>query len=156
MPSNPATATKMSLWDLGGFGTTATLVMGGILLFVIVGEIGALASKLHGGRAEATITSFRTQSSKGGAPSYFPVFRFKTVDGREVEVASGIGSGWKFVSVGERVSVAYPATRPEDAEMLGWSMYMKLILWTVLALPFLLIGVISLIRASRRRFSARS
>jgi hypothetical protein len=93
------------------------------LLFTAIGA-GALyaAWRVHesqeaqrGASAKGTVVEVREKVDARQRTTYVPVVRFRTGEGRDVQIVGSVGSGRKSWSVGEEIGVRYDHARPEDA-----------------------------------------
>lgn len=83
-----------------------------------------------GARAHAEVVGMHIgQSSDVGGGSYYPVVRFRTADGQEIETSTAIGTSPSFVREGATVTVLYDPAQPRDVRIdsalgtgtcLGW------------------------------------
>lgn len=149
------TGHRRSFWDLGWLPTIFILGMAGVLSMIVIGQVTTVASTLAGERATAVVVAHREQRSRGGPVTYFPVFRFITADDEVVEVTSHTGWGWKDPMLGEAIVVAYPATRPREADIVGYGLFINAAFFALFAIPLLVFGLASLRAGLRRARAAR-
>jgi Protein of unknown function (DUF3592) len=76
-------------------------------------------------RTTGTVVDVESSTDADGYETFYPVVRFTTADGREVEFRSDSGSS-SPPSTGNRVDVLYDPDDPQDAELSGF-----LDLWVV-------------------------
>lgn len=108
-------------------------------------------------RATGTVIDLKEDySSSNGHYTYYPIVRFTTADGREIQFTSSSGSSPASESPGDEVEVLYESDDPHDAQISG---FFHVWLWPAVMLPlgamFIIITWSSrhrkLVKALRRR-----
>ncbi|MQA96850.1 MAG: DUF3592 domain-containing protein [Streptosporangiales bacterium] len=90
------------------------------LLFCWVGLRLALAGRRlreSGVRVPGVVVRNQWSSGDGTGGTFYPVMRFRTADGRDLEVRSEVGSNPAHVREGAQVTVVYDPAKPERARI---------------------------------------
>jgi hypothetical protein len=104
-------------------------------------------------QAQATVTQMVYSSSSDGG-GYSPVFRFRTLEGQEVEVAENLSSNPPQFKVGQTIEVLYDPQNPHNARIKKWfNLYFVPLLLGFLGLIFSCIGIGFLISEGLRFFN---
>jgi hypothetical protein len=134
-----------------------------MLLLVFVGLVLAAAGGYGarrnrrltrtGQRVPGTVVSLAWKQSIGseaGGQVCHPVLAFRTLDGREVQTATGVGSSRVIAQPGEQVRVIYDPRNPSRAEIDTWAGRASWLPWlsTVVGLAVLGYGVFQTVRGS--------
>lgn len=120
----------------------------GAVLVVIVRKNRAFLARAQ--RAPGVVVGLGRGSSMGSGPndtmrrSFAPVFRFTTIDGREVEVRSSVESNPPTYRPGDQVTVLYDPAAPEKAKLDKFSERggLETLVMSILTGVFLAVGVI--------------
>jgi len=125
------------------FGSVGFILIA-LALFFLVRTRSFINNSLQ---TQGTITQMAYSSdSEGGG--YTPVFRFRTMQGQEVEVAGGLRSNPPQFKVGQVIDVLYDPDNPSRARIKKWfNLYFVPMLLGFLGLVFGSIGVGSVIAA---------
>jgi hypothetical protein len=125
------------------FGGVGFLLMALALIFLVRTRIFISNSQ----QAQATITQMVYSSdSEGGG--YTPVFRFRTLQGQEVEVSGGLRTNPPQFKVGQTIDVLYDPDKPQKARIKKWfNLYFVPALLGFLGLVFGCGGIGSMIAA---------
>jgi len=134
-----------------------------MLLLVFVGLVLAAAGGYGarrgrrltrtGERVPGTVVSLAWKQSLGseaGGQVCHPVLAFRTLDGREIQTATGVGSSRVIARPGEQVRVIYDPRNPSRAEIDTWAGRASWLPWlsTVVGLAVLGYGVFRTVRGS--------
>ena len=106
-----------------------------------------------GQRVPGTVVSLawkHSSGSEGGSQVCHPVLAFRTLDGREIQTATGVGSSRVIAQPGEEVPVIYDPRNPSRAEIDTWAGRASWLPWliTVAGLAVLGYGVFQMARGS--------
>ncbi len=71
----------------------------------------------YGRGAPGTVVRLRWESNDHGGGRFYPTFRFRTEDGREIEAESDLGANPAPAREGQRVTVVYDPARPQRARI---------------------------------------
>jgi hypothetical protein len=125
------------------FGGVGFLLMALALIFLVRTRIFISNSQ----QAQATITQMVYSSdSEGGG--YTPVFRFRTLQGQEVEVSGSLRTNPPQFKVGQTIDVLYDPDKPQKARIKKWfNLYFVPALLGFLGLVFGCGGIGSMIAA---------
>jgi hypothetical protein len=125
------------------FGGVGFLLTALALIFLVRTRIFISNSQ----QAQATITQMVYSSdSEGGG--YTPVFRFRTLQGQEVEVSGGLRTNPPQFKVGQTIDVLYDPDKPQKARIKKWfNLYFVPALLGFLGLVFGCGGIGSMIAA---------
>jgi hypothetical protein len=106
-----------------------------------------------GQRVPGTVVSLawkHSSGSEGGSQVCHPVLAFRTLDGRVIQTATGVGSSRVIAQPGEEVPVIYDPRNPSRAEIDTWAGRASWLPWliTVAGLAVLGYGVFQMARGS--------
>jgi hypothetical protein len=126
------------------FGGVGFLLMALALIFLVRTRILNSNSQ----QAQATITQMVYSSDSEGGGGYTPVFRFRTLQGQEVEVSGGLRTNPPQFKVGQTIDVLYDPDKPQKARIKKWfNLYFVPALLGFLGLVFGCGGIGSMIAA---------
>jgi hypothetical protein len=126
------------------FGGVGFLLMALALIFLVRTRIFISNSQ----QAQATITQMVYSSDSEGGGGYTPVFRFRTLQGQEVEVSGGLRTNPPQFKVGQTIDVLYDPDKPQKARIKKWfNLYFVPALLGFLGLVFGCGGIGSMIAA---------
>lgn len=93
------------------------------------------AERVH---VKGTIVRLQERRGSRGGTSYAPVVRFRTTDGRDVEVVSSVGGMKILWRIGKEVDVMYDAHDPQSADVDSWmTQWMPSVILAVIGFAFL-------------------
>jgi hypothetical protein len=130
-------------------GTLAT----GAALLLLAGALAARSGLLlsEAATAPGTVVALERRAA-GEAASAAAVVRFRTADGAEHQVRSGLWSSPPAFEVGEPVEVVYDPARPGAARIRSFAeLWAVPLVLAVAGAPFLAIGLLGLARLRPRR-----
>lgn len=126
------------------------LAFGGMgLLFIGIAFVVWMRTREFISKAQETkgivIRMLSKRGSKGGI-IYAPVFQFRTIDGRTIEVEESMYSKPPQFQEGQSVDILYDPQNPEKARVKKWAnlYFLPLVLGGMGAI-FIVIGIVSLI-----------
>jgi hypothetical protein len=126
------------------FGGVGFLLTALALIFLVRTRI-FISNSQH---AQATITQMVYSSDSEGGGGYTPVFRFRTLQGQEVEVSGGLRTNPPQFKVGQTIDVLYDPDKPQKARIKKWfNLYFVPALLGFLGLVFGCGGIGSMIAA---------
>jgi len=127
------------------FGLTFSCVgfiLAGLAVFFLV-RTRSFISRSRQTQGTITQMVYSSDSDSGG---YIPVFRFRTLEGQEVEVSENLRTNPPQFKVGQMIDVLYDPQKPEKARIKKWfNLYFVPALLGFLGLVFGCIGVGSLV-----------
>jgi hypothetical protein len=121
------------------YGFIGTFCLVGLLFLIIAAGSAVhravfIRAALH---AEGTVIEMRpTHSTRTGAGTYIPVFRYTAHDGSSYIIVSDVSVGSSSFSPGEKVNVLYQQGHPENARIDAFTL-----LW-LYSLVFGIVGVV--------------
>ena len=107
------------------------------VLCIVIGAVVLVRTMQFVAKAEhatGTVIELTGEIDSEGDELFFPVVRFTTADGKEIEFESSSGSSPASHSTGDRVEVLYDPDDPNDAQLSG---FVDLWLFTII---FFLVG----------------
>ena len=143
------------------------IVYGFVGLFCLVGPLFlliALDSAVHRAvfihtalRAEGTVIEMRqTHSSRTGAGTYIPVFRYTADDGQAYIVVSDVSVRRVSLSAGEQVPVLYQQSHPENARIDAFTpLWLYPLIFGIVGAAFSSIPALILVSRIRQRSGSR-
>jgi hypothetical protein len=122
------------------------LVVVGLVLWGVVGlffwDMQSFTDAAVRVRGVVVDLEMRKTTEGGWKKSYYPVVRFQSTNGQEVQFVSGVGSSPAAFERGEEVEVLYDPAAPEEARIDSWfDLYFVPILAGALGSVFLLSGI---------------
>ncbi|MDO5608188.1 MAG: DUF3592 domain-containing protein [Capnocytophaga sp.] len=113
-----------------------------LLVFGIKSFEKAYQLKKEGLRAKATVIRYTSHASDKGSTMFSPVFKFRSVQGKDVEAYSSISTSYQPYKIGETVELIYERNRPERAKTINfWNFYLLPFILLTFATPMLLISI---------------
>jgi hypothetical protein len=136
---------KIFIWVFGGIG--AILLVIGAILFLQERSFLAAAETATG-----TVTDFDLSSDSDNSYSYCPVINFATKSGQKVEYHANVCSAPPAYDVGDHVQVIYDPENPRKVQMDSfWGKYVGPLVLLLVGGPFLLIGLLTPLWATRKK-----
>lgn len=118
---------RLFRWVLrGSFAVGVVALIVGAVLLVRTAQFVARAE-----HATGTVIDLSRETDSEGQDIFYPVVRFTTADGDEIEFKSSSGSAPASESPGDRVDVLYDPNDPNDAQLGGFFH-----LWLFTIIPF--------------------
>jgi hypothetical protein len=111
-----------------GYVLPAVFVLAGIGFVAFGAQVIRTGRRLrrYGRHVPGTVVRVRWQrNQQGGGGLFYPTFRFRTADGREIVIESDLGANPAPAREGQQVGVVYDPARPQRARidsMLGGGM----------------------------------
>lgn len=98
------------------FGAVALII--GVVFFLVIRSNQKL--KKEGTKVMATVVGFREEIDRNDRTSrlYYPIVRFATLEGAEMETSLTVGRGRPQFQVGTVVQIAYDPKNPRRAALL--------------------------------------
>jgi hypothetical protein len=138
------------------------IVYGFLGLFGVVGIVFvviAVGSAIHREafirtalRTRGTVTEMRpTRSTRTGAGTYVPVFRYTADDGETYLVVSDVSVGASAFSTGEKISVLYQQGHPESARIDAFTpLWLYSVIFAIGGVVFASVPIFVLLNRNRR------
>ena len=105
-----------------GFGFVG-FVLGGLAVFFL---IRTRAFIIRSREAKATVTQMVFTSDSEGGGGYSPIYRFRTLEGQEIEASESLSSNPPQFKVGQVIDVLYDPDNPSKARIKKWfNLYFK-------------------------------
>jgi hypothetical protein len=81
--------------------------------------------------------------SESGGQVCRPVLAFRTLDGREIQTATGVGSSRVIAQPGEQVRVIYDPRNPSRAEIDTWAGRASWLPWLITVMGLAVLGYVA-------------
>jgi Protein of unknown function (DUF3592) len=124
------------------FGAMGLLFIG--IAFVVWMRTREFISKAQ--ETKGIVVRMLSKSGSKGGIIYAPVYQFRTIDGRTIEVEESIYSKPPQFQEGQSVDILYDPQNPEKARVKKWmNLYFPTIVLAGMGVIFVGIGIVSLI-----------